>query len=201
MTTTPSAGTTVAGPPTPNEAELALFVAQPLVALPQLFAAYGDPISVPSHLGPMVITADPDTAEKVLKNHLSRGPLHRRTEPVQGAGITIQSGPEWRRTRSMINPMFTHSRLRALADLVAEGVEMGLAGLGAVADRGEVVDLQAFFPNVTLGVLVHAMMSDSLPPDEMAGFIDDFGELLRRVIAHLEHYPPILQQYLLNNSG
>jgi cytochrome P450 len=175
MTTTDA----TAYPPMPDAEELALFVERPLVALPQLFARYGDPICVPSHVGPMVVTADPDTAEKVLKNHLSRGPLHRRTEPVQGAGITIQAGPEWRRTRSMINPMFTHSRMRALSHLVAEGVELGLAGLDRYVDSGEVVDLQAFFPNVTLGVLMHAMFSDSMPLGEMAAFIDDFGVLSR----------------------
>ena len=166
-------------PPTPDDDELELFRLRPLEALPKLFARYGDPITVPSQMGPMVVTAEPSTAERVLKVHLSRGPLHQRTEPAQGPGITIQTGPDWRRARSMMNPMFTPGRLRELSDLVAEGAAEGVDRLERFADTDEVVDLQAFFPNVTLAVLVHAMFSDSLDPQEMADFIVDFGTLSR----------------------
>ena len=94
-------------PPTPSAEDLQAFKDDPLAALPRLFETYGDPFQMPSQAGPMVLTADPDSCERVMKGHLSRGPLHRRTEPTQGAGISILSGDEWRRTRSMVSWAFS----------------------------------------------------------------------------------------------
>ncbi|MDQ1499918.1 MAG: hypothetical protein QOI86_3258 [Actinomycetota bacterium] len=171
--------TRTASPPVPSAADLDHFRADPLRALPRLFERYGDPFCVPSQAGPMVLTADPATCEQIMKRHLDRGPLHRRTEPAQGPGITIQSGEEWRRTRAMITPLFTHRHLKALSDLVADGARRGLDRLSAYAGTGETVDLMAFMPSVTMGVLVHAMFSDSLRPGEMEAMIADYAHISR----------------------
>lgn len=164
-------------PPTPTADDLEAFRDNPLEALPRLFATYGDPFQMPSQAGPMVLTADPDSCERVMKGHLSRGPLHRRTEPTQGAGISILTGDEWRRTRSMVSPLFTHGHLKSLSDLIAEGASRGLDGLEAHADTGETVDLMAFMPSVTMGVLMHAMFSDSLRPGEIEAMIADYAHI------------------------
>ncbi|MEM9608240.1 MAG: cytochrome P450 [Actinomycetota bacterium] len=165
--------------PTPSPDDLAAFRDDPLVALPRLFETYGDPFQMPSQAGPMVLTADPDSCERVMKGHLSRGPLHRRTEPTQGAGISILTGDEWRRTRSMVSPLFTHRHLKGLSDLIAEGASDGLDGLDAHVGTGETVDLMAFMPRVTMGVLMHAMFSDSLRPGEIEAMIGDYAHISR----------------------
>lgn len=164
-------------PPTPSAEDLQAFKDDPLVALPRLFETYGDPFQMPSQAGPMVLTADPDSCERVMKGHLSRGPLHRRTEPTQGAGISILSGDEWRRTRSMVSPLFTHGHLKGLSDLIAEGASRGLDGLERYADSGQTVDLMAFMPSVTMGVLMHAMFSDSLRDGEIEAMIGDYAHI------------------------
>lgn len=164
-------------PPTPTDEELEAFKVDPLGTLPRLFETYGDPFQVPSQAGPMYLTADPDTCEQISKRHLSRGPLHRRTEPTQGAGITIQSGPEWRRTRSMISPLFTHGHLKNLSRLIAEGADQGVRGLEAYADTGETVNLMTFMPTVTMQVLIHAMFSDSLRDGEIAAIVRDYADV------------------------
>lgn len=176
-TSTPPPTPTGAQPPTPSAADLEAFRDDPLGTLPRLFATYGDPFQMPSQAGPMVLTANPDTCEQVMKGHLSRGPLHRRTEPTQGAGITIQTGDEWRRTRSMVSPLFTHKHLKGLSDLIAEGASRGLDGLDAYVESGETVDLMAFMPTVTMGVLMHAMFSDSLRDGEIEAMIADYGHV------------------------
>lgn len=174
MTQTPQA---TSAPPTPTAEELEAFRVDPLGTLPRLFETYGDPFQVPSQAGPMYLTADPDTCEQISKRHLSRGPLHRRTEPTQGAGITIQTGPEWRRTRSMISPLFTHGHMKNLSRLIAEGADRGVSGLEVYADTGETVNLMDFMPTVTMQVLIHAMFSDSLRDGEIAAMVRDYGDV------------------------
>lgn len=164
-------------PPTPTSEDLEAFRDNPLEALPRLFEAYGDPFQMPSQAGPMVLTADPDSCERIMKSHLSRGPLHRRTEPTQGAGISILTGDEWRRTRSMVSPLFTHGHLKGLSDLIVEGASRGLDGLEQYADTGETVDLMTFMPSVTMGVLMHAMFSDSLRDGEIEAMISDYAHI------------------------
>lgn len=164
-------------PPTPSDEDLEAFRANPLVALPRLFETYGDPFQMPSQAGPMVLTADPANCERVMKGHLSRGPLHRRTEPTQGAGITIQTGDEWRRTRSMVSPLFTHRHLKDISDLIAAGASRGLDALDAFVDSGETVNLMEFMPSVTMGVLMHAMFSDSLQDGEIEAMISDYAHI------------------------
>jgi cytochrome P450 len=128
---------------------------------------FGDIWTVPLPSGPFVFLAEPELVRQLLTNHLDHGAMVRATIPAQGKGITVQHGSEWRRSRVLMNPMFSRPQLRHLVGRMVEAIGGRLHHLDARAGTGEVFDMAKFLGEVTIRVLFHTMFSDEFSDHEI----------------------------------
>lgn len=143
------------------------FMADPLNRQVDYWKKYGDVFAVPFPTGPTVFLCDPDLVQQLVTSHLDHGSMNRRTEPAQGLGITLMHGDEWRRTRLIMQPMFSRPSLRTLAPMMVEAIDDRIAQLDARAGTGEVVELSEVLGGITIRVLFHSMFSDEFSDEEI----------------------------------
>lgn len=142
-------------------------MSNPFEAQMRWWQTYGDIFTVPMPAGPMVFVAHPDLASKLVNGHLDHGAMNLRTEPAQGLGITLQHGEQWRRTRNLMQPMFSLQALRQMSGLMVEAIDRRLRHLDARVESGEEFDLARFLGEITIRVLFHAMFSDEFSDEEI----------------------------------
>jgi cytochrome P450 len=142
-------------------------MSDPFATQMRWWRTFGDIWTVPLPTGSMVFVAHPDLAQHLVNGHLDHGEMNLLTEPAQGKGITLQHGEQWRRTRTLMQPMFSIRALRELSGLMVEAIVERLAHLDARATSGGEFDLAKFLGEITIRVLFHAMFSDEFSDTEI----------------------------------
>jgi cytochrome P450 len=124
---------------------------------------YGDVVSVPVPGMDLVLVSHPDHVKHVMNtNHatypkppLFRDVLWREAPRFHG----MANGEDWRAVRKMLQPKFSARGLAPLADLMFDTVTETVDGWGAYADRGEQVDMQEAFSELTMSVMLRSMFT------------------------------------------
>lgn len=125
--------------------------------LPSLARSYGDVARVPVP-GIMVISiTHPDHVKHVMTQHLDSYPKADQIRNIFGDDPPTHAmlqGDEWKRVRSLLNPMFNNTSLTIVQDLVADGVTDALDQWEKYVRAGTTVDLQREFHLLTMAVFL-----------------------------------------------
>ena len=118
-------------------------------------------------LGPLRIyqLTHPDLARQILVEQPEKfykpSILKRAFRPFAGEGLVTSDGALWKQQRKLIAPAFHHRQMAAYGDImVAHATRL----CDSFTD-GEVRDIGADMPNLTLGIVVHALFGTVLAAD------------------------------------
>ena len=107
-----------------------------------------------------VLLSDPEAVRHVLTSANRYGrppPFYRITRPLTGAGVLLAEGPEWRRQRKMLAPLFTPASLGPLLPhFIAAGENM-VRGLETSAHA----NLSRVFQKAALDAVLRGLFSTS----------------------------------------
>ncbi|MEM6295182.1 MAG: cytochrome P450 [Myxococcota bacterium] len=145
--------------------------------------AHGDVFRL--RFGPkdVVVLAHPDDVEHVLHDkagHYSRLP-YRRLERITGEGLLVSDGATWRRSRRVLQPLFSKRSVHTLVpDLVASTDEL----LDRWHGRARLDDLTHEMGWVTLRAITRTLFAWDIR-DELDTFCDDVGVLAGAINSRL----------------
>jgi cytochrome P450 len=122
----------------------------------RLFAKYGDPLSIPSLFGSMLVTAQPDGARELFSADPDTFavPMKELSVPILGTNSLLTTeGAAHKRARKLLAPPFHGARMRAYGALVQE---VARTHLGAAA-AAEIVDARVIGRAISMDVIVRAV--------------------------------------------
>ncbi|XP_013775401.1 cytochrome P450 3A29-like isoform X2 [Limulus polyphemus] len=67
--------------------------------------------------------------------------------------LSVQSGEEWKQTRSIISPTFSSGKMKKMAFLIKDTIESLIQNLEEAADKKEVIDCKKFFGAFTMDTI------------------------------------------------
>lgn len=150
---------------------------------------YGDPFTVPTLLGTMVVTADPEgireifTADPDTFASFGAGPL----EPFVGkSSMLLLSGARHRRERKLLMPPFHGERMRAYGRLMQSTTAAHAAGLRA----GQEIAVQDLTQSITLDLILGAVFGVQ-EPERVARFRDAVTATLGAASPALVFFPAL----------
>jgi len=115
---------------------------------------------------------DPEGVREVLVQQADRTIRWERGVEVFaeafGRSVLVTEGDTWQRQRRMLQPAFTPRRVAEQAAAMSTTIESALAGLHAASDRGEDVDLEAFFSTVTVRIILRTLFGPEAEADTTA---------------------------------
>lgn len=145
-------------------------VRDPLTALERIGAANDGKI-VRLSLGavrPLLLT-NPDHVQRVLRErpaqYIRDGMLWKPLRRLEGDGIA-SDGPEWQRSRSLLQPIFTARSVAAVLDTMADAIEAAVAELEADGRAGRPVALVEGMTRVVFRALIRAFFADRISFEE-----------------------------------
>lgn len=101
----------------------------------------------------------PELAKHVLLDNAanySKSPIARRFfEPALGKGLVIADGPDWKRHRQLVAPIFVQRRIAALVPAIVEETEARMEAWRAIA--GQPFDLTESLSDITLDIITRTM--------------------------------------------
>ena len=122
-------------------------------------------------VGPFVfyLLSHPDGVRHVLQDNYKNYPrswMYRRTRPVAGDGLVSTEGEVWRRQRRMVQPAFTHARVAALAEPMAQLTARMLDRWDAQhAGTGRSFDVAQEMVGLTLDIVGRTLLGVDLTGD------------------------------------
>jgi cytochrome P450 len=136
-------------------------------------AAYPDADVVHLELGPLdtYMLQNPRDVERVLVSEWSRfrkPDLDDAITELLGDGLLLGDGEGWQRQRDLANPAFSGRRVGTMADGIAAHAEALVDGW----EPGEVVDIQLEMAEVTVRIIVNAMLGVD-PTDEQIAVVQE----------------------------
>ncbi|MGI5243036.1 cytochrome P450 [Dactylosporangium sp. CA-139066] len=142
----------------------------PLTALERIGAASGGEI-VRLNLGvvrPLLLT-NPDHVQRALRErpaqYVREGMLWKPLRRLEGDGIA-SDGPNWQRSRSLLQPIFTARSVTAVLDTMADAIEGAVAELEADGRAGRPVALVEGMTRVVFRALIRAFFADRVSAEE-----------------------------------
>ncbi len=105
-----------------------------------------------------VLLSEPEAVRHVLASANRYGrppPFYRITRPLTGAGVLLAEGPEWRRQRKMLAPLFTPASLGPLLPHFAAAGENMVRGLEASTSA----NLSRAFQKAALDAVLRGLFS------------------------------------------
>jgi len=137
----------------------------------------------------ILLVNDPATCRDILadsegifpKNDLMVGAL----EGLVGDSVFVSSGERWRRQRAMIDPAFSHMRIRSAFDSMARAVDDHERHLDALAERDAPFSLDLAMSQLTADVICRTIFSEPLSSSVAQSVFDDFL-LFERSVASVD---------------
>jgi len=160
-----SAARRAPGPRLGSLATLPRFVARKFDFLADCARRYGDVYRLPLGLADITVVNHPDHVGCFLTENADnylKGRMNRRLLPALGDGIPISEGERWRRSRRLLNPMFSRKSLDGMVGIVAGSIDDTLTRWELLAEVGETVELTHEIGVLTMQVLQRAMFSSSV---------------------------------------
>jgi len=123
--------------------------------------AYSQPIVSLKTMGvQMHVIADPEGMNQVLTKHaknFTKSPIDARIlGPATKEGLLSVHGPQWRRQRRAVAPMFAHRHMSDLAPLITETIR----SFKDKIDREPDVELNVAMADLTFDVLAKSLLGD-----------------------------------------
>ncbi|XP_033752365.1 cytochrome P450 3A11-like [Pecten maximus] len=104
---------------------------------------------------PVLSVSDPDVVREVLvkdfANFQARKPFP--LAPRKSLGLFLENGHQWRRSRSLLSPAFSTSKLRQMTNVMEQQVDKLLQNLGKQQGKGNFFDIYREFQSLTLDVI------------------------------------------------
>lgn len=142
------------------------FSKRPLGTLLDLRTNYGDVVSLPYPLDPVVIVADPEGIEHVLHHahhrYAKTTQRWRTLRQIWGEGLLTSNGDVWRRQRQRMQPAFHERYLREFGLTMVEEAERIGETWSAAARSGEPRDVYTDMLRCTLRALLRAMFGSDI---------------------------------------
>ncbi|GHF65229.1 cytochrome P450 [Streptomyces mashuensis] len=139
--------------------------------------AHGDLVAV--RIGPFraVVVCDPALTRQVLaddRTYDKGGPIVDRAAEAIGRGLGTCPHSEHRRQRRLTQPAFHPSRMAGYARVMAAGT----AAVTAAWRHGEVLDVLAQTHRIAHDVVVEALFTGALPPEDRGRVVEDVTTVL-----------------------
>ncbi|XP_021373364.1 cytochrome P450 3A11-like [Mizuhopecten yessoensis] len=104
---------------------------------------------------PVLSISDPAVVREVLvkdfTNFQARKPFP--LAPRKSLGLFLENGHQWRRSRSILSPAFSTSKLRTMTVVMEQQIDKLLQNLGTQQDKGIYFDIYRQFQSLTLDVI------------------------------------------------
>jgi len=117
---------------------------------------------------PFLFTA-PDHVQRVLRErpaqYAREGMLWKPLRRLEGDGIAGE-GPNWARSRRLLQPMFTAKHIAGLLDPMAEAIAVAVRQLDRHANSGAPIDVAVEMTRVVHRSLIRAFFGDRISLDE-----------------------------------
>ena len=122
---------------------------------------HGDVIRVDDE-PPRILLSHPDHVRHVLQENQANYPQNQRQRVLMGRlSLALSGGEAWRRRRRLLQPLFRPPRLSRLAPKMTRASGELAAGWQGPAARGETVDVAAAMAELTLDILIDALLGDA----------------------------------------
>lgn len=138
-------------------------VRRPLKFLPSV-AEYGDVVRIRFGRLPIYVATHPNSVRDVLVPGdiaYTRGRIFEKLEPGLGKGIATVSGPEHRRQRRLLQPVFTHERLAEYATIMRTAAEEAVESW----QDGQVLAVDEVMNDLALTALTRSLFKFTATPD------------------------------------
>ena len=135
---------------------------------------YGSMIAVRVFAKSMVVVGKPKLIESILTEGQSQGIFTRAPsfynayKDVFGVHLGNQVGEAWRWRRQAATPAFRSSQFTQQFDLIRKECEHVIADLQGLAQKGEAVQVDFSFINLTMGIIAYFLLG--VPLDKTSNF-------------------------------
>jgi cytochrome P450 len=139
-------------------------VRRPLATLTHLANDYGDVVDVPVPGHHVLIVTRPEHVEHVLvdrQDNYGKSFTYRPLRVFLGSGLITAEGEEYTRQRRLVQPLFSHAQVSALAPAVAGAVERCLRAWDRFPD-GTTMDAAAAMSVLSLDVVGSTLFGTDL---------------------------------------
>ncbi|XP_076340696.1 cytochrome P450 3A24-like isoform X2 [Tachypleus tridentatus] len=105
---------------------------------------------------PVLIVAEPELIKLITVKDFhvfSDRRVFEMGDPILDKMLNIQTGEEWRQTRSLISPTFSSGKMKKMAFLVKNTIHSLIQNLEEAADKKEVIDCKSYFGAFTMDTI------------------------------------------------
>ena len=120
-----------------------------------------------------------------------KGHMNQRLRVLLGDGLVTSEGAYWKRQRKLIQPFFGRQALESLAPVVVRTVATRLPHFGALATRGEPLDLYREMTRLTASVIGHVVMGREVSEevDRWHDAVQELSQVAERRVTSLLPFP------------
>lgn len=153
----------------------------PLAALSDVMAEYGDVVRFDVAGHPVFIARSPEAVRHVFvanQDNYRKASQYELLRPVLGRGLLTSSGSLWRRQRNLVQPMFAKRHLTPFANQMTAAAESVLDAQLRTRASGERLDAADLMSHLTLDVVGRALFGADLT----GSVADTIGRSLTEVL-------------------
>lgn len=153
---------------------------------------------------PVISISDPVAVKEILvkdfANFQARKPFP--LAPRKSLGLFLENGDQWRRSRSILSPAFSTSKLRQMTGVMEQQVDKLLLNLGTQQAKGSYFDIYRQFQSLTLDVIgrcafgLHTNAQMDVADDFLNKIQSLFRNMSTTVILPLVMLFPFLQYFI-----
>ncbi len=153
----------------------------PLGGFTAVWREHGDVVRLPIGAGLSGhIVIHPDDVQRVLRtnagNYYKHDRFNRRLSLLLGKGILTSDGDVWVAQRKMMQPIFHHSRITGMTELMVSTIEEWLDGWQEHARSGQPVDMAAEMMALTLRLAAGIIFGADLREERLHAFHEKSNE-------------------------
>jgi len=126
---------------------------------------YGPVVGYFEGLYPVLLVADPDVLQQILQSKFSNfvdRPLRDSFDAGKRGDIFTALGNQWRRLRTIINPIFSPSNITSMTPIVKQKLDLLMVQLRHKSESQESVDMLDIFECLTMDVIADAVYGINL---------------------------------------
>ncbi|GBN52604.1 Cytochrome P450 3A24, partial [Araneus ventricosus] len=128
---------------------------------------------------PNLVVSDPDLLRDVLVKDFHVFPYRRLMptgDPIADSMVTMVTGEDWKRIRTIITPAFTSKRMRQMSSIMNECSQSVVEVCEKQHDKGEQVDCKGLFAAFTMDVIARSAFGTQIDAHN-----DPQNEFVRKV--------------------
>lgn len=113
---------------------------------------------------PLIIIADPDAAEVVLKGskHIKKSMIYTFLHPWLGTGLLTAEGEKWKQRRRLITPSFHFDILQSFLEVMNEQTQIMISKLKMMESKEKNINLGNVITKCALDIICETAMGQSV---------------------------------------